>query len=224
MGRLALVLGLSLTACEAVPPCYEAVETFALTAPGGASELVPGGSVRFTWEAIAEPGAVVAFVLVDGEARVPVGTVDTGLGMHEFSTTDQGQPIPPAVYRIEGVFGGCALSAPVYDAGPTRLLFAQGVTFLDAALTIRAADLPREIAITTVSRSTFALELRLDDLVFATASVPGELVEMTRRYDFTGMTTTGAAIPGGTYRLNARVTPASLPAYVVQGPEVLWQP
>ena len=56
------------------------------------------------------------------------------------------------------------------------------------------------------------------------AGVPGELVEMTRRYAFTGMTTTGGAIPAGTYRLVARVHPGFLPAYDVVGPQLAWQP
>lgn len=221
-----------LAACEEVPACYEEVETFALTEPSGASSLTPGGTVRLVWDPPDVQGAVVAFVLVDGDARVPVGGGDTALGMYEVSTDDRGMAIPPAVYRIQGIFGGCALSAEPYDAGPTRLVFVQGVTFVDAALTITAADVPRDITVTTVSLSSFDLELLVDptpgsagdELSFTRNNVPGELVEMTRRYAFTGTTTTGGAIPAGTYRLVARVHPGFLPAYDVVGPQLAWQP
>lgn len=125
MGRLAPLLGLSfatLAACEPVEPCEEAVGAFALTRPAGATELIPGASVRFEWAPIEAAGAVVAFVLVDGEARVPVGTVETSLGLYEWSTADGGAPVPMGVYRVQGVFGGCALSAPPYEGGATRLV------------------------------------------------------------------------------------------------------
>jgi hypothetical protein len=237
MGRLAPLLAListsALAACEAVPPCYELVEPFALTAPTGATELVPGASVRLTWEPLDANGANVAFVLVEGERLVPGGDAPTLAGMHEFSTDDGGRPIAPAVYRIRGVFGGCALSAPAYEAGPTRLVFAQGVTFTDTTLTITAADLPLELSFATVSLSSFDLELLVDptpggatgdELTFATTTVPGELVEMTRRLTFDGRTTTGAAIPGGTYRVIARVHARDDVVYDTTGPELTWTP
>lgn len=239
MGRLAPLLGLSsatlaaLAACQEVEPCYEVADAFALTRPTGASELVPGESVRFEWEPIDVPGAVVAFVLVDGERRIPVGTVATGLGVHDVRTDDGGQPVPMGVYRVQGVFGGCALSAPPYEGGATRLVFAQGVTFADASLTITGAETPRDVELTTVSLSTVELELHADptpgtdgdELLFATGTVPGELVAMTRRYAFTGMTTTGAAIPGGTYRIVARVRARDgAVVYDVPGPQLTWTP
>ncbi len=239
MGRLPLLLGLScatlavLAACEPVEPCLESVAAFTLTRPTGATELVPGASVRFEWTPVDAPGAVVAFVLVEGEARVPVGTVDTSLGVYQWSTADGGQPVPMGVYRVQGVFGGCALSAPPYDGGATRLVFAQGVTFADTSLTITGAQTPRELELTTVSLSSVELELLADptpgvdgdELVFATATVPGELVAMTRRHAFTGTTTTGAAIPGGMYRVVARVhAQDGAVVYDVAGPQLTWTP
>ncbi|MBZ0237049.1 MAG: hypothetical protein K8M05_32265 [Deltaproteobacteria bacterium] len=239
MGRLAPLLALisatlaALAACESVDPCYEVAGAFALTRPTGASELVPGESVRFEWEPIDVPGAVVAFVLVDDDVRIPVGTVETGVGVHDVQTADSGQPVPMGVYRIQGVFGGCALSAPPYDGGATRLVFAQGVTFADASLTITGAQTPRDLELTTVALSTVELELLADptpgadgdELLFATGAVPGELVAMTRRYAFTGMTTTGAAIPGGTYRVVARVRARDgAVVYDVPGPQLTWSP
>ena len=233
MGRLAALSVLILAGCEVTPGCPEVAATFALTMPNGATELVPGESVQLTWAPIDVPSAVVAFVLVEGERRVPVGTVETRLGTYTFAMDDGGQPVPTGVYRILGLFGGCALSEPAYDAGPLRLVFAQGVRFADTSLTITAADTPRDIAFTTVSLSTLELELLADptpgtagdELVFARDTVPGELVAMTRRYAFTGMTTTGAAIPGGQYRVVGRVHARNdTVVYDVPGPQLTWTP
>jgi hypothetical protein len=236
MGRHAALLGLTiaLAACEEPEGCPEVASSFALTAPGGATELVPGASVRLTWTPIEGTSAVVAFVLVEGDARIPTGTVPVSAGMHDVSTTDGGAPIAPGVYRIQGVFGGCALSEPAYDAGALRLVFAQGVTFADTSLTITGAQTPRDVAITTVSLSSFELELLVDptpggaagdELVFAAGTVPGELVAMNRRYAFTGMTMQGQAIPAGQYRIVARVHARSdTVVYDVPGPELTWQP
>lgn len=233
MGRLAVLLALTLAACEDIAPCDQVAESFALTMPNGATELIPNRSVRFAWEPIDEQGAVVAFVLLDGDRVVPVGGGETRLGTHEFSMDSNGQPIAPAVYRIRAIFGGCALSAPAYEAGPTRLVYAQGITFAEASLTITAAETPRDIAFTTVSLSSFELELLVDptpgtdgdELVFASNTVPGELVAMTRRYAFTGTTTSGTAIPGGTYRVVGRVHALDGAAtYDVPGPQLTWTP
>lgn len=234
MGRIAALLAVGLAACEVPEGCPEVAGTFALTMPTGASELVPGSSVHLAWAATAGTSAVVAFVLVEGDARVPTGTVDVSAGMADLATTDAGAPIPPGVYRIQGVFGGCALSEPAYDAGPTRLVYAQGVTFTDTSLAIAAADTPRDVAFRTVSLSTMELELFVDptpggtagdELRFAMGSVPGELVAMTRRYAFTGSTTEGAAIPGGTYRVVARVhARTNTVTYDVPGPQLTWTP
>jgi hypothetical protein len=237
MGRLApflaLTLGAPLAACDVPEGCPDVAGTFALTMPGGATELIPGSPVRLTWEPILGTSAVVAFVLVQGDARVPTGTVDVSAGMADIATTDSGAPIPPGVYRIQGAFGGCALSEPAYDAGPVRLIYAQGVRFADTSLTIAAADTPRNLAVTTVSLSTLQLELLLDptpgtpgdELIFSTSSVPGELVAMQRQYAFTGMTTTGAAIPGGTYSVIARIHARSdTVTYDVPGPQLVWSP
>jgi hypothetical protein len=154
--------------------------------------------------------------------------------MHDIATTDDGAPIPPGVYRIQGAFGGCALSEPAYDAGALRLVYAQGLTFADTALTVTGAQTPRDLELRTVSLSSFDLELLVDptpggaagdELVFATATVPGELVAMNRRYAFTGMTTQGAAISGGSYRIVARVHARSgTVVYDVPGPMLTWSP
>jgi hypothetical protein len=237
MGRLAALLALTLcaplAACETPEGCPEVASTFALSMPNGASELVPGSPVRLSWEPIVGTSAVVAFVLVEGDARVPTGTVDVSAGMADIATTDSGAPIPAGVYRIQGVFGGCALSEPVYDAGPVRPLFAQGVRFADTSIAIAAADTPRNIAVTTVSLSTMQLELLLDptpatpgdELIFATGSVPGELVAMQRQYTFTGRTTSNAAIPGGTYTVIARIHARNeTVTYDVTGPQLTWSP
>ena len=93
--------------------------------------------------------------------------------------------------------------------------------------------LPIYIAFTTVSLSTMEVELLADptpgspgdELTFASGSVPGELVAMTRRYAFTGMTTTGAAIPGGQYRVVGRVhARTDTVTYDVPGPQLTWTP
>ncbi|HUQ08418.1 MAG TPA: hypothetical protein VM261_38270 [Kofleriaceae bacterium] len=247
MGRLAALLGLTLApaiasalasaltaGCTTPAGCPDVAASFALTAPGGATELVPGSTVRLTWEPITGTSAVVAFVLVDGDERIPTGTAEVSAGMHEFSTTNSGAPIAPGVYRIQGAFGGCALSEPAYDAGALRLVFAQGVTFADTSLTITGAQTPRDIAFTTVSLSSFELELLVDptpggaagdELVFATGTVPGELVAMNRRYAFTGTTTTSTAIPAGTYGVVARVHARNgTLTYDVPGPQLTWTP
>jgi hypothetical protein len=237
MGRLAPFFALTLcplfAACETPEGCPEVAGTFALSAPTGASELMPGSPVHLTWEPITGTSAVIAFVLVEGDARVPTGTVDVSAGMTDLATTDGGAPIPPGVYRIQGAFGGCALSEPAYDAGPIRLVYAQGVRFADTSLTIASADVPRNIAVTTVSLSTMELELLADptpgtpgdELVFAEAEVPGELVAMPRMYAFTGMTTAGAAIPGGTYAVIARIHARNdTVTYDLPGPQLSWSP
>lgn len=222
-----------LAACETPEGCPDVSGTFALTAPGGATELMPGSPVHLTWEPILGTSAVIAFVLVEGETRVPTGTVDVSAGAADIATTDSGAPIPPGVYRIQGAFGGCALSDPAYDAGPVRLIYAQGVRFADTSITIATADTPRQIAVTTVSLSTLQLELLLDptpgtpgdELIFATSSVPGELVAMQRQYAFTGMTTTGAAIPSGSYRVIARIHARNdTVTYDTPGPQLVWSP
>lgn len=236
MGRFAALLALTLVplaACEDISPCDQVSASFALTAPNGATELIPGRNVRLSWEPIDVQSAVVAFLLLDGDRVVPVGGGETRLGTHEFSMDSNGQPVAPAVYRIRAIFGGCALSSPAYEAGATRLVYAQGVTFADTSLTITAAQTPRDIAFTTVSLSSLQLELLVDpspttdgdELIFASNTVPGELVAMTRRYAFTGMTTTGAAIPGGTYRVVGRVRALDdTVVYDIPGPQLTWTP
>ncbi len=216
--------------------CPEVPGTFALTAPGGASELVPGGSVGLAWSPITAAGAVAGFVLVEGPRRVAVsGQIDLGLGGVDVALDASGGSIPLGIYRIEATFGGCATTSTVYDGGPLRLIYAQGLDFSDDQLAIDGNQTPRDLAFITVSLSTIDVELRVDptpenpddgdELAFARTTVPGELVRMTRRLAFTGDDLDGLPIPGGTYGVVAHVSAhMGTVTYDVRGPALDWTP
>jgi len=176
--------------------------------------------------------ATVGFTLVAAATRVVLPDVAVAAGGLDVAQTAADTPVPTGVYRIEGQLGGCAATSTIYDAGPLRLVYAQGLTFAATQLTFTGGQAARAIDVTTVSLSTFDLELLVDptpdgpdgdELIVARSSVPGELVAMGRSLPFTGMTVDGAAVPDGAYQARARTHARGGPlTYDVPGPGLTW--
>ena len=203
---------------------------FRLTAPDGFAELGAAGTVTIAWQADGTPGASVRLraIATDGVADVALPPANLEDGQLAWDGTDAGARVPPANYRLGGDVarvGGCT-GAPI-TPDDLHVIVVQGVRLPTAAIELLGSQSAREIAITTINRSTQALSLALDpslvvdgdELEFAAASVAGEFTPFVRRYPFPGTTTTGAAIPAGSYQLVAQFGGARF-----VGPTVTWDP
>ena len=221
----------ALAACADDVGCPGA-DSFALTAPDGFAELVPGASVTIRWRADDDPGALVQLraIASDGVADVALAPAALADGAVTWDGRADGARVPAANYRLGGEVarvGGCG-ATPI-AADDLHLIVVQGVRLPTAALAFTGSQATRPVAVTTVTRSMVPLELALDpdpgvdgdELVFAAALIPGEFTPTARSYPFTGLTTTGAAIPAGSYDLTARFGTGG--ARTV-GPRVRWDP
>lgn len=220
---LSLALAAVVAACDdEAAGCPEVVAEFRLVEPGGAAELIPGDDVRITWPVAGETAATITFTLVDGDTRVPQLPVDAGTGLFLLGAST----VPPGIYRIEAGFGGCAATPMIYDAGPLRLIYAQGARFAATELTFTGSQTPRDIAYATVTLSTIGIDFLATtastEHLFARIMVPGELVATNRRVAFPGTTLDGTPIPDGTYRVVARFHARDALTYDVPGPMLTW--
>lgn len=211
-----------------------AAGAFRLTAPDGFAELGATGTVTIAWQADgasgATPGASVRLraIATDGVADIALPPANLEDGQLVWDGTDGGARVLAAVYRLGGDVarvGGCA-GAPI-TPDDLHVIVVQGVRLPTAAIELLGSQSAREIAITTVTRSTQPLSLALDpslaidgdELEFAAASIPGEFTPFVRRYPFPSTTTAGAAIPAGSYQLVAQFGGARF-----VGPAVSWDP
>ncbi|MBK9036318.1 MAG: hypothetical protein IPL61_34575 [Myxococcales bacterium] len=203
---------------------------FALTAPDGFAELTAGGSVTIRWRADGDPGASVRLraIATDGVADVALAPANLEDGMVTWDGRDGGVRVPAANYRLGGDVarvGGCGGAAIVPD--DLHLIVVQGVRLPTAPLTFTGSQASRLVAVTTVTRSMVPLALALDpdplvdgdELEFAAADIPGEFTPTARSYPFSGLTTSGAAIPAGAYELVATFAGAR-----TIGPRLSWAP
>lgn len=224
---IAFVVGGGGCADDVVCP---AAGEFRLTAPDGFAELGATGTVTIAWQADGTPGASVRLraIATDGVADVALPPANLEDGQLAWDGTDAGARVPPANYRVGGdvaQVGGCAGATIAPD--DLHLIVVQGVRLPTAAIELLGSQPDREVAITTVNRSSQPLVLALDpslavdgdELEFAAATIPGEFTPFGRRYPFAGTTTAGAAIPAGSYTLVAR-----LGAGRFVGAAVTWDP
>lgn len=203
---------------------------FHLTAPDGFAELGATGTVTIAWQSSGTPGASVRLraIATDDVADVALPPANVEDGQLAWDGVVDGARVPPANYRLGGdvaQVGGCAGASIAPD--DLHLVVVQGVRLPTATIELLGSQSAREIAVTTVNRSTQPLSLELDpsptfagdELEFAAATVAGEFTPFVRRYPFPGTTTTGAAIPAGSYQLVARLGGGRF-----LGPTVTWDP
>lgn len=194
--------------------CPAELAALHLIAPGGAVELIPGGNpVIITW---APP--------IDFDAVLAVGGILTPINLSAGEHSFDGLALEPSIHRVALRYDCDGLTHSV--GGPTQLIYRQGATMspdiLSWSLETPAED--RAFEIRTVSLSTLELELLAGDTVLVRASIPGELVAMTRSYAFTGVDADGAPLPGGMYALTLRIHARDGITYDRPGPSFFWAP
>lgn len=228
MRRCALLLLAIAPACADDVVCPSAGD-FALTAPDGFAELVPGATVMIGWAADGDSGADVELQAFSTDQDVTIALPPALLGDGQLAWN--GGDAPPGNYRLGGTVARIAqCEGLTITPDDLHLVVVQGLRLPTAALAFTGAQSTRTINVTTVTRSTLMVRYVVDpdlatggdELAFAQATIPGELVAVPRSYPFTGMTTTGAAIPAGTYTLAALVGDPL--AYRVDGPSLTWTP
>lgn len=204
---------------------------FALTAPDGFVQVGPSGTATIAWTADGDPGATVALraIATDGVADVALPPALLGAGQLVWDARDgAGARVPAANYRVGGevaAVGGCGGLTLTPD--DLHLIVVMGVRLPTAPLAFVGSQTGRVVEITTVTRVSVPLELALDpdpavagdELIFASATVPGEFTPIARAYPFPGTTTAGAAIPAGGYDLVA-----TFAGTTTRGPRVTWDP
>lgn len=217
--------------CEEPATCAELAAGFALLAPDGPAELVPGGSVHLAWTPTDAP-TDLRVELVDGPGRLGLGQIAGAAGALDLERPADDR-ILVGIFRVEVVLEDCAGAPAVHDAGPLHLIYGQGLRFAAGDLGFTGSQTERTVAITTVTLSTMTVELLADpdealagdELLVARAEVPGEVFRRDARLPFTGQTVDGAAVPAGSYRLRARVIArAGALTYETAGPTMTWSP
>jgi len=230
MRRLAGIVVVAVAgACSGDDVVCPSAGDFVLTAPDGFVELVPGGSITVAWTSDGTGGASVQLeaTATDSDDRfaLPPANLEDGQVVWD------GAGAPPANYRLGGQVakvGGCqGATLPPDDL---HLVVVQGLRMPTAPLAFTGAQATRTVTITSVTRSSLMVRYAVDpdlaidgdELVFAAATLPGELAPVPRSYPFSGTTTDGTPIAAGTYTLVALV---DLPTgYRAVGPTLTWTP
>lgn len=209
---------------------------FALTAPDGFAELVPGETVAIAWQVSTAPSHALVLAASTGDeppVTIHRGPLTAGQVAWDGRGADQVLAAAGNYQLTATALGpGDAVVATV-EGGAGHLVVLQGVRFRDAALDFTGAQAARDLVLTTVTRSVIDLTLVVDpDVAVAgderpllTATIPGELVPTTRSYPFTGRTAADQPLAGGHYTLAALVRArAGARTYRVDGPGLTWTP